>query len=461
MSKNRHLNDSEKILILLRFRPLPCIYISQGSMDKNPQKSKFNPHNIFGDTVTPAAERSDFSARTFFRSVQQWGSLSHIFSLIVLVLILVVILPENPTEQNSIMQNLEQTSQRQMLLEAMDKIVRFEHYYRDVNGRFTRDLGRLNLPDKLSTGDFVQLRTAYEIVVLTAGDSRLTVVATGVEDKSTIGDKITIDERSRISANFPLPEPNKKYLLEEAGRLLELYVKGSGRVAGLYKDYWRLENSEFGETSKWKLVGAKGPVVGEKVRLEYVSQDEGNDKRSPASLFNKVGNVLRARMIREGEDPSRRVDFDLTPQAMGQQEIRRWLHSIFLAQHMYKSERGDFAYDWEDLEKVSKINRSSRLLASVKLNPIEKHINGYRVNVDGLKGDLLGEQFVLDESGQVKQMRYTDAIKSHLSEAASFLSGAQQFQVTELKGEGIPVLDSMKSGPVELDSRGKESLPRR
>src|SRR5690606_34352941 len=106
----------------------------------------------------------------------------------------------------------------------------------EINGRFTRDISRLALPDQLSSGKRELLERDYEISVLEVRPNRFMLLATGI----TSSDRITIDESHRLNANFILPAPSRDYLLQEADRLLRLRAHGLPAEGGAFSRYWDL-----------------------------------------------------------------------------------------------------------------------------------------------------------------------------------------------------------------------------
>jgi hypothetical protein len=374
--------------------------------------------------------------RSRIKTMRTWGSICHMFSIVILILGAVIVLPVVDGGMVGIV-NLDSqvVSRRQMLLEGLDKIVRYQHYYRETQGGFTRDLARLGLPKVLSQGDFSQVHASYEVSVLEASDKRLVILATGKNDR------VTMDERFRISANFILPPANKKYLLEEANRMLQLSAIGQEHAQGLYTSYWKLESRPLAEGRGLSIVGIHTPVVGDRHELD---RPEG---RALASIFNDVGDKLRNKFAAKSFQPKQNLQLDAS-------HVRDWLRRIYLAQFNYKKETGFFATSIEELDLSGDLQKYANV---VRILPIEINATGYRVSLEGLSGSILGEQFVLDQTGQVKQIRYTETIISKLQESSQILQGALPFQITEVGSEPPAILDSKNASPVKFNTRGQQT----
>ena len=179
--------------------------------------------------------------------IRKWKSFSGVFHLITvcsLVFSLLWILPQLGSKSAvQIGQEVrDQLERRQLLLEALDKMVRYQKYYNEVHGRYTRDLSRLTLPAEFTSGRQEDLQRAYEISVLEVRPNRFQLLATGLGSS----DRITIDESHRINSNFVLPAPARAYLIEEADRLLRLKAQGLPPNEGIVARYWKLGAEEIG-----------------------------------------------------------------------------------------------------------------------------------------------------------------------------------------------------------------------
>ncbi len=332
---------------------------------------------------------------------------------------------------------------RQMLVEAMDRFVRYQHYFRDINGRFTRDISRLSLPSRLASGDLEQLRRSYEIAVVEVQPKRFLLLATGI--RST--DRVTVDESHRLNANFIVPPPTRAYLLEEADRLLGLYAQGLEPQEGIYSRYWQISRSS--EDQGWVALGVRSPVVGERRDLQ--------GDRALASIFAAVSERVKNKMGQKDSEAHERISSEeeadlmedartnLFKDALGPSDVQEWLESARLAQHVHKRERGHYAKRWEQLDAVSDYHFAERMKAAknIRVHPIE--LTGdekdFHLVLEGTSGDLMGEQFVMDRSGSMRQVRYTEALIHQLQEGTNLLENTFHFQINPIVEEAArPIL---------------------
>ncbi len=305
-------------------------------------------------------------------------------------------------------------------------------------GRFTRDISKLALPEKLSTGSFEDVRRKYEISVLEISPNHILLQAT---DENL--DRVTIDERHRLNANFILPPPSKAYLFEEADRLIALEVVGRGRLDGLYSAYWKVQSEKDAEGEMIFARGLRQPVLGEKRDRNSFSSTKNSgssfEGRNIASIFETVSEKTRERLRDGGED----FDFE---------SVKSLLQQVRFAQHILKRERGFYTKRWEELQSVTGFPflSKAKIAKNIRIDPLEITDTGYRAVVEGTKGDLMGEQFVMDQTGVIRQIRYTDAIAHQLQESTEILKNTFKFQISEMQGtDSQAVLDSKKSRHVE------------
>ncbi len=390
-----------------------------------------------------------FANRDRFRQARTWGGVLHLASVALAVIVLVLAYPR--TIERSIAsrdQETRATEVRRALIEALDRVVRYEHYHHEVYGRFTRDLYRLGLPEKLSDTTLDEIRRYFEISVIESSPSHVLVAATGLgfsaRELSLTGDRVIIDEHFRVQASFPLPEPSRSYLLEEADRKIRHQLQGKGHYEGVYADYWKVERAKDTEAGI-VAVGKRAPVLGEiHSWIEPVGAREISSVARP-EIFQSVRDRLRSRVLpAESSEKSTPYVRDFRAD-----DVRAWLEQVRLAQHIYRREFGRYARRWEDLAAVSDIltPNGSGFAPNLRVLPIE--VSGreqvYRVTVEGKVGDLLGEQFVLDNTGAVRQLRYSDALAHQLQESTKMLKDTLNFKIEELPES----VDTPKSGLVK------------
>ncbi|NUM89347.1 MAG: hypothetical protein HUU37_09100 [Bdellovibrionales bacterium] len=367
-------------------------------------------------------QQQPFAARERLRQWKHWGGVLHLSSLVMAVLVAGLWVPveRKPAAFSAALSAAEATDVRRALVEALDTIVRYEHYYREIHGRFTPDLARLGLPRFTASGSIDDVRERFDVDVRVIGASRFVVEARASAERAII------DEGHRLRANFLLPPPSRLFLFEEADRQIRASYQGRSREGGVYARYWRIEAGGV-------AVGVREPVLGERhTWLESVGEG-----REPASLFAGVSSKLRAMAM---SAPLQRREFSSA-------EVTRWLRNAQLAQHIHRRERGRFARRWQELDAVTQFGLSGleQESANLRLLPIETDATGYRIRVEGTEGNLLGEQFVLDQTGQVQQVRFSDALVKSISEGSSTLQRAIDFQITEEPS----VLDTRKPASVK------------
>lgn len=385
-----------------------------------------------GDTKS----KSGAKLRQRLRDWRAAGAVFHLLSISVFVLGLLWLYPSRPNQGLASGQAaVRETELRQKLLEALDKIIRYENYYQRLYGRFTRDFTHLSLPENLSNGKFEDVRSRYEISVIESQAQRILVLAVNPES----GDKATIDERFRINANFILPPPSKSYLQEEGERILRLGRLGIKAEFGAFLSYWNLKRETEDESTRWTVIGNRAPIYGEKF----------SDGAS-LSLFSSI----RERMMeRVGLEDKGRM-----PASVGnpvrEEEVREWLKQARFAQFIYRQEFGRFARRWEDLDAVTGFGFSEKKSRAdnLRVNPIEvaSDDSSYTITLEGTKGDLLGEQFVMNERGELRQLRYTDALIEQLQQSTQILESTTHFQISEIPGENASAkLDRKKAKSVK------------
>lgn len=337
---------------------------------------------------------------------------------------------------------------RQTLIEALDRLVRYQHYFHDIHGRFTRDIARLSLPARLASGDLETLRRNYEISVVEVQPKRFLLQATGI--KST--DRVTVDESSRLNANFVVPPPTKAYLLEEADRMLGLRAQGLSPQEGIYDSYWVIEKASEG--SDWVATGLRSPVMGERRELE--------GDRALASIFAAVSERVKTKMggvtsafgdkkphaAEENEEAEAELAGPkpiLFKDVLQPSDVQEWLETARLAQHVHLREHGRYAKKWEQLDNVSDYHFSERMKVAknVRVHPISlaSDFSDFTLTLEGTSGDLMGEQFVMDKAGAMRQVRYTEALIHQLQEGTKILENTFHFQINPI------VEDPAQRGP--------------
>jgi hypothetical protein len=153
-----------------------------------------------------------------------------------------------------------------------------------------------------------------------------------------------------------------------------------------------------------------------------------------SSIFASVREQVQSRM---GPEPARELasvgGASRFKEVLGAGEVVEWLNAAHLAQHVHLRERGRFARRWEELDNISDYHFADRMksVKNVRVHPIGLESNGYQLTLEGTSGDLLGEQFVMDQSGSVRQVRYTETLIQQLQETTNILENFQINPIVE------------------------------
>ena len=384
------------------------------------------------------------------------GAVAHLFAIAVVIVASSVYYPLKARDPGRDTAASEETTRlRQLLLEALDYYVRYEHYHREVYGRYTRELGSLGVPLELSHGSVLELSRHYEISVLEANPKRLLILANAKlsvpAGLSLRGDRVTIDENYRLNGNFQLPYLSKKYLALEADRALQLRLRKRPIELGLAKDYWRFEPKYDGDRAKWLAVGARGPVLGG--QRSAVFGGEPAEARGLASIFTQVKRHLAAKSG-AGRGRKTKAASDYSRREYGLSDLHFLLSDSRFAQHVHHRERGFFAGEWTQLDSVSSFNIVERVAGSVnlELEPIEMTPEGYNLRIKAIEGALVGELFTMSESGELKQIRYTDVLVKELNQSRGILQNSLGFQISEVPQDDAAITEEktakkIKRGP--------------
>lgn len=383
-----------------------------------------------------------FSAR---QRIRRWKSIAgglHLVSMAGFALVALWVLPivASKSELQLTREVRLQQENRQMLVEALDRLVRYQHYFHDIHGRFTRDVARLSLPARLASGDLETLRRNYEISVIEVQPKRFLLLATGVKNT----DRVTVDESSRLNANFVVPPPTKAYLLEEADRLLGLRALGLSPQEGIYSSYWQVAQAADG--TDWVAIGVRQPVLGERRELE--------GDRALASIFAAVSERVKTKMggvttvfgekkPQTAEEAEAEAEAELAgpkpilfKDVLLPQDVQEWLETARLAQHVHMRELGRYAKKWEQLDNVSNYHFTERMKVAknIRVHPINvaQDFSDFTLTLEGTSGDLMGEQFVMDKGGTMRQVRYTEALIHQLQEGTKILENTFHFQINPI-----------------------------
>ena len=247
-------------------------------------------------------------------------------------------IPPNGTVEYATDANIKnQVVNRRDLIEALDRLVVYEHYYHSVYGRFAKLINRtgFNLPRHLTE--------IYDVRIVEAGDDHLLVSAFSEVNGKTL-DMVSIDQDYGIHANFELPPPRSEYLKEQAIKHLR-QIRGSpgGQLSseeGIYRDYFKYSVETDSKDEKVAVaLGVQAPVQG--VRLEL-------DEKGLLPTDTPEAMMLSDLMKDAAEA-------FVTPQTGQQPEVNagHLQEEAYLAQKIFLGEMGRYAKSWSELSRIA------------------------------------------------------------------------------------------------------------
>ncbi len=216
---------------------------------------------------------------------------------------------------------------RQDLMEDLDRIVSYEHYYHSLHGRFTLLLNRIGFP--LSSSVIAE----YDIRVSVATADFLLINAIAEKDGKML-ELVSIDQDFRVHSSFPLPEPRRQFLVAQAmKRLRVLRSTPQGEVAaepGIYQGYFQYSLKTASDQDQHAYaIGLKPPVQGEKIELHTANDEE---------MALALESILAGDASGDSEGAS----------------LDRFREQEYLAQRIFLGETGRFPRDREELGRVTR-----------------------------------------------------------------------------------------------------------
>lgn len=215
----------------------------------------------------------------------------------------------------------QELNRRLDLVEALDRVVTYEHYYHSVYGHFTKLLYRIGYSPPHHVSDY------YDVRVAEASRDRLLVTAVSEEDGRGL-EIISVDQDYQVHANFALPAPRADYLKVKAMKHLRALASLPKFQAvteqGVFKEYFQYVTQ--GDSKGQKVVSALGiraPVLG--MRLELSDSDPGRFEASEhLSQFGQMSSLNSSNLGQEA----------------------------YLAQKIYLGETGRYASSWLELSQM-------------------------------------------------------------------------------------------------------------
>lgn len=228
------------------------------------------------------------------------------------------------------------------MLESLDRVIAYEHYYRSVYGHYTKILGRVgvSLPQSLST--------RFEIRVNEASKNRVLVTAFSEVNGKTL-DFASIDQDYDLHTNFPIPIPRADYLRSKAFKHLRVLKEArGGQVSdeqGIFKGYFRYEVQRNSSDHRIaSAIGIRAPVEGMVLEMgpqgsgEISSLSQGMPWASSEPLLG-----LQARM-----NPNETGENHSAPAIQ-----KNTLEEAYLAQRIFYGEMGRYAKSWNELSRIT------------------------------------------------------------------------------------------------------------
>lgn len=225
------------------------------------------------------------------------------------------------------------TKKRQELLEVLDRIITYEHYYTEIYGHYTKLLPRIGVAVPVAIAD------QYDIRIVEASSNHLLLTAYSEINGKTV-DVVSVDQGWNVRANFDLPNPREEHLQAQARKHLRYLSKwlaksyssrsalASSAVAmgalpeeqALYRGYFEYQILDKGKKSIL-AEGVKAPVTG--VKIEF----DGDFEVTSAPEISDFDVVFGA--------PASHLEEEAA-----------------LAQIIFEGEMGRYATSWTELAKI-------------------------------------------------------------------------------------------------------------
>ncbi len=163
-----------------------------------------------------------------------------------------------------------QIDQRRNLVETLDCIVSYEHYYHSINGYFTRLL--INSGCDMSP----ELDSFFKIEIEKASRDQFHVTAFSEVD-GKVQDFMSIDQNYRVHSNFWFPLPSENYLINHATKYLKLIAHASSSQMiveeGVFKGFFKYSTvTDYSGNKTTVAEGIRAPVNGLRLELENGDQ---------------------------------------------------------------------------------------------------------------------------------------------------------------------------------------------
>jgi hypothetical protein len=213
----------------------------------------------------------------------------------------------------------EKSELRQQLVEILDRLAVYQHYYKANYGKFTKIIHRLGLQIP------AEIRTFYDFRVSEATANTFQIIAVSEDapkDPQRQVEIASVNEGFRFQSNFEMPEPRVEYLKAYAKKNLRnlLITRKPVKEAAIYSGYFKYDIKKDSDMNDVAVAtGIKYPVANSQVSFAQI--DAG---RIP------------------NDAP---INFELSGRPKDEVE---------LALIIFRGETGRVAQNWFELEQVSK-----------------------------------------------------------------------------------------------------------
>lgn len=224
-----------------------------------------------------------------------------------------------------------QSTKRRELLESLDRLVSYQHYYRSVYGQFTNVVARTGFAIPASVAE------VYEIRVLEATSERLLVDAFSEVDGKVL-DHASIDESYNLKSNFKIPQPRPEYLRLQAMKHLRILRESPhgqfSEEAGVFRGFFKYGVKDENDRVVF-AVGIRPPVLG--IQLEMSPQNDAYAGIEP--------------LLQSMDETQADLSASATGQKSGGQRMQPT--ETHLAQKIFRAEMGRYARDWTELSRIT------------------------------------------------------------------------------------------------------------
>lgn len=289
------------------------------------------------------------------------------------------------------------------LLMALDLLVRAERALHSEMASYTNSVGRV--PDVLgSLAQYYRVEVARatrsELLVIAVGEGRRNLITGGA---SLAGDRIAIDQRFRVRANFPVPQPPRDYLHTLAQSVMNHIFSNQFRIPeraqldlweGVFRGNFQYEVRSVSQGGRTLVaVGLNPPVQGDVIEMQ-----------PGADLYEWVYNHRNSSWI--------------------EHELQGQLERIFLAERIHQEHTGSYAAtfkalipNWGNLSSLS-VDDSPLVVQEFQLDPtFGFHAEVSRRHLDSDRTPSSARTWAVNGYGQVSEVSSIERIMNQFEQA--------------------------------------------